>query len=84
MEFRELKEKIVNALYAYEQELKEEIPEEAAVSFDEALLVDKPRVKREGGFPAVCSGCGQNTTLPFEPKYKTGVYCRECYQKRRK
>ncbi len=31
-------------------------------------------------FPAVCSQCGRNTEVPFEPKADRPVYCRECYQ----
>ena len=31
-------------------------------------------------FHAVCSQCGRNTEVPFEPKPDRPVYCRECYQ----
>ena len=27
-----------------------------------------------------CSGCGQQTTVPFEPRGDRPVYCRDCYQ----
>jgi CxxC-x17-CxxC domain-containing protein len=32
------------------------------------------------GTTVVCSGCGQQTTVPFEPRGDRPVYCRDCYQ----
>lgn len=34
-------------------------------------------------FPAVCSSCGKETEVPFEPRSDKPVYCRECFQERR-
>lgn len=34
-------------------------------------------------FEAVCSQCGQPTTVPFRPMPDRPVYCRPCYQARR-
>ncbi len=34
-----------------------------------------------GGFPVVCSSCGKETTVPFEPQPGRPVYCRECLAK---
>lgn len=34
-------------------------------------------------FPAVCSECGRDTEVPFEPRSDKPVYCRECFQSRR-
>ncbi len=31
-------------------------------------------------YPAVCSGCGIETQVPFQPNGSKPVYCRECYQ----
>ncbi|MDI6881057.1 MAG: zinc-ribbon domain containing protein [Desulfitobacteriaceae bacterium] len=31
-------------------------------------------------FPAVCSACGKETTVPFQPTGSKPVYCRDCYQ----
>jgi CxxC-x17-CxxC domain-containing protein len=31
----------------------------------------------------VCSQCGRETTVPFEPKQGRPVYCRECFQGRK-
>lgn len=31
-------------------------------------------------FPAVCSACGKETTVPFQPSGEKPVYCRDCYQ----
>lgn len=31
-------------------------------------------------FPAVCSACGQETSVPFQPSGEKPVYCRECFQ----
>lgn len=34
-------------------------------------------------FDAVCSECGQQTQVPFQPSEGRPVYCRECYQSRK-
>lgn len=31
-------------------------------------------------FPAVCSSCGVETTVPFEPLAGKPVHCRSCFQ----
>ena len=31
-------------------------------------------------YPAVCSACGKETTVPFQPSGNKPVYCRDCYQ----
>ena len=41
-----------------------------------------------GGYSKVetrtnCSGCGQETTVPFKPTQGRPVFCRECFQQRR-
>lgn len=33
-------------------------------------------------FPAVCTQCGKDTSLPFKPTGDKPVFCRECYQSR--
>lgn len=35
------------------------------------------------GTPVICSGCGQTTTVPFEPRGDRPVFCRSCYMARR-
>ena len=46
------------------------------------------RRERRGGYgdsrssySAVCANCGQETTVPFEPREGRPVYCKECYAK---
>jgi CxxC-x17-CxxC domain-containing protein len=34
-------------------------------------------------YPAVCSSCGKETEVPFQPRNDKPVYCRECFQERR-
>jgi len=34
-------------------------------------------------FSVVCSACGKQTTVPFEPRGDRPVYCRECFQAQR-
>lgn len=34
-------------------------------------------------FPAVCSSCGVETEVPFQPRSDKPVYCRDCYQQQR-
>ncbi len=31
----------------------------------------------------ICASCGQQTTVPFEPRGDRPVYCRDCYQTRK-
>jgi CxxC-x17-CxxC domain-containing protein len=35
-------------------------------------------------FPAVCAACGKTTTVPFKPSSDKPVYCRDCFQSRRR
>lgn len=35
------------------------------------------------GTSVVCSGCGQQTTVPFEPRGDRPVYCQTCFQSRK-
>ena len=32
-------------------------------------------------FPAVCAQCGQDTTVPFQPRGDRPVYCSDCFTK---
>jgi CxxC-x17-CxxC domain-containing protein len=32
-------------------------------------------------FPAVCSRCGKETEVPFQPRGDRPVYCSDCYSK---
>ncbi len=34
-------------------------------------------------FPVTCADCGQQTTVPFQPKGDKPVYCRDCFAKHR-
>jgi CxxC-x17-CxxC domain-containing protein len=34
-------------------------------------------------YPAVCSACGKETEVPFQPRLDKPVYCRECFQEKR-
>ena len=34
-------------------------------------------------YPAVCSSCGKDTEVPFQPRSDKPVYCNECFQARR-
>ena len=34
-------------------------------------------------YPAVCSNCGKETEVPFQPRSDKPVYCRECFAERR-
>ncbi len=35
-------------------------------------------------YPAVCSDCGAECEVPFEPKEGRPVYCRDCYRKHKR
>lgn len=34
-------------------------------------------------YPAVCTSCGKETEVPFQPTSGKPVYCRECFQSQR-
>jgi CxxC-x17-CxxC domain-containing protein len=34
-------------------------------------------------YPAICSNCGKETEVPFQPSGDKPVYCRECFEQRR-
>jgi len=34
-------------------------------------------------YPAICSECGAETKVPFQPTGGKPVYCRECFQAKR-
>jgi CxxC-x17-CxxC domain-containing protein len=38
-------------------------------------------LEQEGKFKAVCSSCGKETSVPFEPEAGRPVYCKECIAK---
>ncbi|MDA8442910.1 MAG: zinc-ribbon domain containing protein [Peptococcaceae bacterium] len=56
----------------------------------ECRAARKAQTRNGGGFgrpqrqmyPAVCSDCGKETTVPFQPTGDKPVYCRECFQAR--
>jgi CxxC-x17-CxxC domain-containing protein len=35
-------------------------------------------------FPAVCAACGKETMVPFKPSQDKPVFCRDCFQPRRR
>lgn len=37
--------------------------------------------QRREMYPAVCTQCGTQTEVPFQPKSDRPVYCRDCYSK---
>lgn len=38
------------------------------------------RSSASSGTSVICAGCGQQTTVPFEPRGDRPVFCRSCYQ----
>lgn len=34
-------------------------------------------------YPATCSECGAETTVPFQPTGDRPIYCRDCFQSKR-
>lgn len=35
-------------------------------------------------FDVVCAECGKKTTVPFEPRGTRPVYCRDCFEQKRR
>jgi len=48
----------------------------------------RDRGSRSGGsrrmYPAICADCGAECEVQFEPRGDRPVYCRDCYNKRRR
>jgi CxxC-x17-CxxC domain-containing protein len=44
---------------------------------------DRPRREDRPSFPATCSQCGAETTVPFKPDPARATFCRACYAERR-
>lgn len=40
-----------------------------------------PRHRERQEYPAVCSACGCETTIPFKPTGDRPVLCQDCYKK---
>ncbi len=38
---------------------------------------------RKKNYPIICSDCGKDSEVPFQPKTDRPVYCRECLPKHR-
>lgn len=34
-------------------------------------------------YPAICSNCGRETEVPFQPRNDKPVYCSDCFQEQR-
>ena len=47
------------------------------------MFDNKPRTERQL-FDTVCSECHQNCQVPFKPIEGKPVFCRECFNKRRR
>jgi len=51
---------------------------------NEALAQERSRSRGAGGggalYTAVCSNCGNETQVPFQPTPGRAVYCRDCFQ----
>ncbi|MDA8229678.1 MAG: zinc-ribbon domain containing protein [Desulfitobacterium hafniense] len=45
---------------------------------------DYGRPQQRQLYAAVCSSCGVETQVPFQPTGDKPVYCRDCYQSRRR
>jgi CxxC-x17-CxxC domain-containing protein len=43
----------------------------------------RPRGNRPS-FPATCTECGAETTVPFEPDPSRATFCPDCYRRRRR
>ena len=49
-----------------------------------AAAKGKPTHSTKRETPAVCAGCGTETTLPFRPTQGRPVFCRECFGKQKR
>ncbi len=45
---------------------------------------DRDRKKQKKEFTVVCDDCKKTTTVPFKPNPEKAVYCKECFEKRKK
>lgn len=44
----------------------------------------RPRTGDRQMYPVICSECGQETTVPFQPRTDRPVYCQACFAKHRR
>lgn len=54
--------------------------------YDHLNVHSKPKeyeVMTKKTHPIVCSDCGKNSEVPFQPKKDKPVYCKECLPKHR-
>ncbi len=63
------------------EEVEKEIAAWAGVTSGTKLPSNTPAKESENKFKAVCSLCGKETTVPFEPEPGRPVYCRDCVAK---
>ena len=79
---------MIKELYDRENNRKSQdtIPEVKLEVFEEIKhnRLGEDCANRDNEIKYKCDGCGKMTTLPFTPKSKANVYCRECYDLRRK
>ena len=51
-------------------------------SYSSGSSYGSPRAERQM-YPAVCSSCGKETMVPFQPRSDRPVYCSDCFQSQR-
>jgi CxxC-x17-CxxC domain-containing protein len=54
---------------------------------ENTLREEKPHKEEKPGptmYPAICSNCGKETQVPFKPDPEKEVFCKECYDKRKR
>lgn len=46
--------------------------------------MDRPPLGERQMFTVICSDCGQEATVPFEPRTDKPVYCQACFARHRR
>ena len=64
-------------------EEQEETQEQAPETQEQAPETQETHEERKM-YKAICSECGKETEVPFKPDPDRPVYCKECFQKKRR
>ncbi len=78
------------ALRATQESIRRQAPAQtpppastAAPAAANKITLNRPRIVKNSGYDAICSNCGQETSITFIPDGVRPVYCKECLSKKK-
>lgn len=73
------KEEMITDLSALLRDVKVSSAKKEALQSEQQQESKKPEL-----YPAICSNCGKETEVPFKPTPGKEVFCKDCYEKKKK